>query len=135
MRCRRSLQGPGTDQASIQQIRGAIQAGTELTVRILNYTRSGRPFWNMFTLAPMRDSDGTTRFFVGVQVRRSWSIGKMGGGILQGARAGTALQRRQAAQAFLSFKGVGWAQPTSMTERPALACCRSSVVFLHGLRA
>ena len=51
------------------QIRDAVKAGAELTVRILNYTKTGRPFWNMFTLAPMRDSDGHARFYVGVQVR------------------------------------------------------------------
>lgn len=38
-------------------------------VRLLNYKRSGKPFWNMFTLAPMKDSDGTVRFYIGVQVR------------------------------------------------------------------
>ncbi|GFH26100.1 putative LOV domain-containing protein [Haematococcus lacustris] len=64
----RFLQGPGTDQNTVQMIRDAIRTGAEITVRILNYTKSGRPFWNMFTLAPMSDSDGTTRFFVGVQV-------------------------------------------------------------------
>lgn len=64
-----TLQGPGTDQKTVQDIRDAIREGRELTVRILNYTRSGKPFWNMFTLAPMRDSYGQTRFFVGVQVR------------------------------------------------------------------
>lgn len=37
-------------------------------MRILNYKRNGAPFWNMFTLAPMKDSDGTIRFLVGVQV-------------------------------------------------------------------
>lgn len=37
-------------------------------MRLLNYKRSGTPFWNMFTLAPMKDSDGTVRFFIGVQV-------------------------------------------------------------------
>nr|AML79004.1 putative LOV domain-containing protein [Botryosphaerella sudetica] len=64
----RFLQGPGTDQKTVQDIRDCIREGRELTVRILNYTRSGKPFWNMFTLAPMRDSYGQTRFFVGVQV-------------------------------------------------------------------
>ncbi|GAX81948.1 hypothetical protein CEUSTIGMA_g9376.t1 [Chlamydomonas eustigma] len=64
----RFLQGAGTDQATVNEIRTAVKAGVELTVRILNYTKSGRPFWNMFTLAPMRDSEGHTRFFVGVQV-------------------------------------------------------------------
>jgi hypothetical protein len=37
-------------------------------VRLLNYKRSGTPFWNMFTLAPMKDSDGAVRFYIGVQV-------------------------------------------------------------------
>lgn len=68
----RFLQGPGTDQNTVQDIRDAIKEGAELTVRILNYTRSGRAFWNMFTLAPMKDSDGSTRFYVGVQVGNLW---------------------------------------------------------------
>jgi hypothetical protein len=49
----RFLQGPGTDPATVAQIRDAIKNEQEMTVRILNYTKSGRPFWNMFTLAPM----------------------------------------------------------------------------------
>jgi len=52
----------------VQTIRDAIKSGDEITVRILNYKRNGAPFWNMFTLAPMKDSDGTIRFLVGVQV-------------------------------------------------------------------
>lgn len=64
----RFLQGPGTDRGTIAAIKQAIADGAELTVRILNYTKSGRPFWNMFTLAPMRDADDRSRFFVGVQV-------------------------------------------------------------------
>ncbi len=53
----------------MQQIRDAIRTGTEITVRILNYTKQGKPFWNMFTMAPMCDQEGKVRFFVGVQVR------------------------------------------------------------------
>nr|AML79491.1 putative LOV domain-containing protein [Pediastrum duplex] len=64
----RFLQGPGTDPKTVQTIRDAIKTRDEITVRILNYTRSGKPFWNMFTLAPMKDSNGETRFLVGVQV-------------------------------------------------------------------
>lgn len=37
-------------------------------MRILNYRKSGQPFWNMLTIAPMADVDGTSRFFIGVQV-------------------------------------------------------------------
>nr|AML77908.1 putative LOV domain-containing protein [Chlamydomonas bilatus] len=64
----RFLQGPGTDPNTVSQIRDAVKAGAELTVRILNYTKNGRAFWNMFTLAPMLDAEGHARFYVGVQV-------------------------------------------------------------------
>nr|AML79589.1 putative LOV domain-containing protein [Asteromonas gracilis] len=73
----RFLQGKDTDPATVDQIRVAIRNEQELTVRILNYTKSGRPFWNMFTMAPMSDSDGRTRFFVGVQV--NVTAGQLGG--------------------------------------------------------
>ncbi|KAG1660149.1 hypothetical protein FOA52_007806 [Chlamydomonas sp. UWO 241] len=64
----RFLQGEGTDPSTVAEIRAAIAAGTEATVRILNYTKAGRPFWNLFTLAPMFGTDGVVRFFVGVQI-------------------------------------------------------------------
>lgn len=64
----RFLQGPNTDRATVAKIREAVANGRECTVRLLNYTKSGRPFWNMFTLAPILDVNGSIRFFVGVQV-------------------------------------------------------------------
>ena len=64
----RFLQGADTDRAAVDQIREAINSHKELTVKILNYTKQGKPFWNLFTLAPIQDIDGTVRFFVGVQV-------------------------------------------------------------------
>ena len=64
----RFLQGPRTDRRAVAEIRKAIDAGSECTVRLLNYTKAQKPFWNMFTLAPVRDQDGNVRFFAGVQV-------------------------------------------------------------------
>eukprot|EP00227_Mantoniella_beaufortii_P008260 CAMPEP_0197586716 /NCGR_PEP_ID=MMETSP1326-20131121/8598_1 /TAXON_ID=1155430 /ORGANISM="Genus nov. species nov., Strain RCC2288" /LENGTH=641 /DNA_ID=CAMNT_0043151375 /DNA_START=273 /DNA_END=2194 /DNA_ORIENTATION=+ len=64
----RFLQGPRTDRRAVGEIRKAVEGGTECTVRLLNYTKMGKPFWNMFTLAPVRDEDGNVRFFAGVQV-------------------------------------------------------------------
>lgn len=64
----RFLQGKDTDQQAVTDIRHAIQEASETTVRLLNYKKSGKPFWNMFTLAPMADVDGTARFLIGVQV-------------------------------------------------------------------
>nr|AML78144.1 putative LOV domain-containing protein [Ulvella endozoica] len=64
----RFLQGTQTDPRAVDEIRSAIRDGTECTVRILNYRKDGSPFWNMFSLAPMSDIDGTICFFIGVQV-------------------------------------------------------------------
>ena len=68
MLCCRFLQGKDTDEQAVKDIRHAIQEASETTVRLLNYKKSGKPFWNMFTLAPMADVDGTARFLIGVQV-------------------------------------------------------------------
>lgn len=64
----RFLQGPDTDPRAIQEIRSAVVEASECTVRILNYKKNGKAFWNMFSLAPMADVDGTVRFYIGVQV-------------------------------------------------------------------
>eukprot|EP00241_Pyramimonas_parkeae_P003309 CAMPEP_0114253224 /NCGR_PEP_ID=MMETSP0058-20121206/16271_1 /TAXON_ID=36894 /ORGANISM="Pyramimonas parkeae, CCMP726" /LENGTH=771 /DNA_ID=CAMNT_0001367241 /DNA_START=638 /DNA_END=2953 /DNA_ORIENTATION=+ len=64
----RFLQGPGTDPRAVAEIREAISLGQECTVRLVNYTKSGRAFWNMFTLAPVRDANNDTWFYIGVQV-------------------------------------------------------------------
>ena len=64
----RFLQGKDTDEQAVTDIRHAIQEASETTIRLLNYKKSGKPFWNMFTLAPMADVDGTARFLIGVQV-------------------------------------------------------------------
>ena len=64
----RFLQGPRTDARAVREIREAVDQGDECTVRLLNYTKQGKPFWNMFTLAPVRDETGRIRFFAGIQV-------------------------------------------------------------------
>jgi len=64
----RFLQGPGTDKRAVREIRKAIESRIECTVRLLNYTKSGQAFWNLFSLAPVLDADGSVRFFIGVQV-------------------------------------------------------------------
>ena len=37
-------------------------------MRLLNYTKSGRPFWNMLTVASVHDSSHAAKLLVGVQV-------------------------------------------------------------------
>nr|AML78570.1 putative LOV domain-containing protein [Verbascum arcturus]AML79396.1 putative LOV domain-containing protein [Verbascum sp. BC-2016] len=64
----RFLQGPETDQGTVQQIRDAIREQRELTVQLINYTKSGKKFWNMFHLQPMHDQKGELQYFIGVQL-------------------------------------------------------------------
>ncbi|CAM6050063.1 unnamed protein product [Sphagnum compactum] len=64
----RFLQGLDTDQNTVQQIRDAISARKDITVQLLNYTKSGRPFWNLFHLQAMRDQNGELQYFIGVQL-------------------------------------------------------------------
>nr|AML76855.1 putative LOV domain-containing protein [Batis maritima] len=64
----RFLQGPETDQATVQRIRDAIREQREITVQLINYTKSGKKFWNVFHLQPMRDQKGELQYFIGVQL-------------------------------------------------------------------
>nr|AML76626.1 putative LOV domain-containing protein [Ochna serrulata] len=64
----RFLQGPETDQATVSKIRVAIREQREITVQLINYTKSGKKFWNLFHLQPMRDQKGELQYFIGVQL-------------------------------------------------------------------
>uniref|UniRef100_A0A126WXU9 non-specific serine/threonine protein kinase n=1 Tax=Austrobaileya scandens TaxID=13351 RepID=A0A126WXU9_9MAGN len=64
----RFLQGPETDKGTVSQIRDAIMEQREVTVQLINYAKSGRKFWNLFHLQPMRDQKGELQYFIGVQL-------------------------------------------------------------------
>nr|AML78588.1 putative LOV domain-containing protein [Oenothera serrulata] len=64
----RFLQGPETDMSTVQKIRDAIREEREITVQLINYTKSGKKFWNLFHLQPMRDQKGELQYFIGVQL-------------------------------------------------------------------
>nr|AML78592.1 putative LOV domain-containing protein [Canella winterana] len=64
----RFLQGPDTDQATVSRIRDAIREQRDITVQLINYTKSGKKFWNLFHLQPMRDQKGELQYFIGVQL-------------------------------------------------------------------
>jgi PAS domain S-box-containing protein len=63
----RFLQGPGTDQATLNLLRAAIREQREITVQLLNYRKGGSSFWNRLSKTPVRDSSGTVTHFIGVQ--------------------------------------------------------------------
>nr|AML77135.1 putative LOV domain-containing protein [Daphniphyllum macropodum] len=64
----RFLQGPETDPVTVRKIRHAIDNQTDVTVQLINYTKSGKKFWNLFHLQPMRDQKGEVQYFIGVQL-------------------------------------------------------------------
>jgi len=63
----RFLQGPETDEATVAEIREAVDAERALTVELLNYRADGEAFWNRLTITPIHDHDGSLTNFVGFQ--------------------------------------------------------------------
>jgi len=64
----RFLQGEETDDATVAEIREAIESNMPIRTEILNYRADGTPFWNQLTIAPVTgaDSEDVTHF-VGIQ--------------------------------------------------------------------
>nr|AHZ63872.1 phototropin [Pilularia globulifera] len=70
----RFLQGEETDQTTVDKIRTAIREQREITVQLLNYTKTGKRFWNLFHLQPMKDQKGEIQYFIGVQLDGSQQL-------------------------------------------------------------
>ncbi|EMA69921.1 hybrid sensor histidine kinase/response regulator [Halorubrum distributum] len=63
----RFLQGPDTEEESVQQLREAIDAEESTSVELLNYRKDGTEFWNRVSIAPICDADGAVTHWVGFQ--------------------------------------------------------------------
>lgn len=63
----RFLQGPDTDEKSVEIIREAIRNERACTVQILNYKKDGTPFWNRLSITPVRDPSGKVINHIGIQ--------------------------------------------------------------------
>ncbi|OCF61448.1 hypothetical protein L486_01096 [Kwoniella mangroviensis CBS 10435] len=64
----RFLQGPKTDKSSIRALRDAIEEGREHCCLLLNYTRTGKPFWNLLNMIPLRGVNGAAELLLGAQI-------------------------------------------------------------------
>ena len=64
----RFLQGPRTNLNSVRRLAEACQKGKELTEVFVNYRRDGSPFMNLLMIAPLMDSRGNIRYYIGAQV-------------------------------------------------------------------
>ncbi|KAJ5595889.1 PAS-associated C-terminal [Penicillium hetheringtonii] len=64
----RFLQGPKTNPNSVRRIREGIKSGRHHSELFLNYRRDGSPFMNLLQCAPLCDSHGKIRYFIGAQI-------------------------------------------------------------------
>lgn len=117
----RFLQGPDTDRKTVAAVRAAIDAGSEITVRLLNYTKTGRPFWNLVTMAPLRDASGAVRFFVGVQIDVTDTPRK-------GQRTQDSLLSKQLASGVIR-SAAAIAPPKAAMNSPWAAICDPDMIF------
>jgi PAS domain S-box-containing protein len=58
------MPGLETDKDTIARLEAAIAAGQAFSGEILNYRKSGEPFWNAFSIDPHRNEDGSLLHFV-----------------------------------------------------------------------
>lgn len=63
----RILQGSGTDQHELARLKKALKNWEPCEVEVLNYKKSGEPFWNNFTVAPVANEAGWYTHWVAVE--------------------------------------------------------------------
>jgi diguanylate cyclase (GGDEF)-like protein/PAS domain S-box-containing protein len=63
----RVLQGPGTDATAVGEIRARLREGRDFRGKILNYARSGMPYWLDLRIFPLRDAHGAITHFAAVE--------------------------------------------------------------------
>jgi PAS domain S-box-containing protein len=63
----RFLQGENTSEETRAEIRRAIENHEPITTEILNYRKSGEPFWNQLSVTPVTDDEGEITHYIGIQ--------------------------------------------------------------------
>jgi PAS domain S-box-containing protein len=63
----RFLQGVNTDKTAAEEIRQAIRQERPCVTELLNYRKDGSVFWNRLSITPVKNNQGQTTHFVGVQ--------------------------------------------------------------------
>ncbi|KOR32185.1 hypothetical protein TI05_08870, partial [Achromatium sp. WMS3] len=61
------LQGEETDKAAIMELRMALDKQQSFETTILNYTKSGKPFWVHINCDPLFDAAGTLQGFMAIE--------------------------------------------------------------------
>lgn len=61
------LQGRGTDASTVSHMRKQLQAGRGFITEVLNYHRSGRPYWVSLEVQPVTAPDGSVTGFMAIE--------------------------------------------------------------------
>ncbi|TCQ09988.1 PAS domain S-box-containing protein [Rhizobium sp. PP-F2F-G36] len=64
----RFLQGPDTDRGDIQKVREAIANRHPIEIDVVNYKKSGEPFWNRLLISPVFNEKGELTYFFASQL-------------------------------------------------------------------
>jgi diguanylate cyclase (GGDEF)-like protein/PAS domain S-box-containing protein len=63
----RLLQGPGTNRATLATIAASLREGRPVRQRVLNYAKSGAPYWLDLRIVPLRDAEGNITHFAAIE--------------------------------------------------------------------
>ena len=63
----RMLQGPGTSRTALDNIRAALCTGQPVHEKLLNYAKSGAPYWLDLRIFALRDDAGTITHFAAIE--------------------------------------------------------------------
>jgi diguanylate cyclase (GGDEF)-like protein/PAS domain S-box-containing protein len=63
----RILQGPGTSRSTLDAIAAELRAGREVHQKVLNYAKSGAPYWLDLRITPLRDANGRIIQFAAIE--------------------------------------------------------------------
>lgn len=64
----RFLQAHDRDQEQLDVLREALRKGDPCNVRLRNYRKDGRLFWNELHISPVRTAEGELTHFIGIQI-------------------------------------------------------------------
>lgn len=63
----RILQGPATSRATLDKIRLALAQGQDVHEKVINYSKSGAPYWLDLRIMPLRNAEGAITHFAAIQ--------------------------------------------------------------------
>lgn len=61
------LQGPLTDQQTVEYIRTNLQEHNEFTTELINYRKDGSPYWGRIAISPIFDENGKLTQYISVE--------------------------------------------------------------------